>query len=69
MTKKRLFLSGLHCTSCVMLIEGELMDIGVTAVCNYTKGHVDVAFDEEKIREKEIAGVIERLGYTVDRIQ
>jgi len=52
-----------------MLIEGELMDIGVTAVCNYTKGHVDVAFDEEKIREKEIAGVIERLGYTVDRIQ
>jgi len=48
-----------------MLIEGELMDIGVDATCDYAKGYVDVSFDEKKILEKKIVGVIERLGYKV----
>lgn len=48
-----------------MLIEGELMDIGVDAVCSYSAGYVDVTFDEKKNHEYEIVTVIEKLGYTV----
>ena len=65
MINKRLYITGMHCTSCSMLIEGELMDIGVDATCDYAKGYVDVSFDEKKILEKKIVGVIERLGYKV----
>ena len=55
----------LHCSSCSMLIEGELMDIGVKAVCNYAGGYVDVSFDEKKAKEKDIIAVIKKLGYSV----
>jgi len=48
-----------------MLIEGELMDIGVDATVNYVKGYVDVAFDKKKHSEKEIIEVITRLGYNI----
>lgn len=48
-----------------MLIEGELMDIGVEAICNYNGGYVDVAFDEKKNEEAQIRSVIKKLGYTV----
>ena len=41
-----------------MLIEGELMDIGVEATCNYAKGYVDVSFDEKKIQEQKIRRII-----------
>jgi len=68
MTKKRLSISGMHCTSCSMLIEGELMDIGVEATANYTKGYVYVVYDTKKHSEKEIAGVITQLGYTVKSV-
>jgi len=68
MIKKRFTISGMHCTSCSMLIEGELGDIGVTATCNYAKGYVDVAWDEKKVKEKDIVGVIERLGYSVNEM-
>ena len=68
MIQKRLTISGMHCASCSLLIEGELMDIGVDAICNFVKGYVDVAFDEGKNSEKEIAEVITRLGYKVKPI-
>jgi hypothetical protein len=48
-----------------MLIEGELGDIGVEAVCNYGAGYTDVTWDEKKIHQKEVAGTIERLGYSL----
>lgn len=48
-----------------MLIEGELMDIGVESVCNYAGGYVDVMFDEKRILETHIIQVITKLGYAV----
>ncbi|KKR01025.1 MAG: hypothetical protein UT26_C0036G0004 [Microgenomates group bacterium GW2011_GWC1_39_12] len=66
MTTKTLKLSGMHCVSCSMLIEGELEDIGVQAKANYAKQLVEVAFDEKKIAEEAIVAVIEKLGYTVN---
>jgi len=55
----------MHCSSCSMLIEGELMDIGIEAVCNYSGGYVDVVFDEKRILETHIIQAITKLGYAV----
>jgi len=65
MIHKKIHLSGLHCVSCSLLIEGELADIGIDATCDYKKQIVDIAFDEKKHTEKEAITVITKLGYTV----
>jgi len=63
--KKTIKLKGLHCTSCALLIEGELEDIGVKAVCNWAKGTVDVEFDPDRINDTHIKEAVERAGYSV----
>jgi len=65
MIKRQLKLSGMHCVSCSMLIEGELEDMGVEAKANYAKQYVDVVYDERKITDTDIRKAIEKLGYTV----
>lgn len=65
MITKTLKLSGMHCVSCSMLIEGELEDRGVQAKANYAKQLVEVTFDPKKIKEEAIVVVIQALGYTV----
>jgi len=65
MIKKTLKLSGMHCVSCSLLIEGELEDIGVAAKANYAKQLVDCTYDEKKVDVKKIREVIEKLGYRV----
>jgi copper chaperone CopZ len=65
MIKRRLLITGMHCTSCSLLIEGELMDMGVDATCDFAKGYVDVSYDEKKIQEERIIKAIETLGYVV----
>ena len=65
MTTTQLKLSGMHCVSCSLLIEGELEDIGVKAKANYAKQVVDCTYDENKITVENIQAVIEKLGYKV----
>ncbi len=65
MKTHQLKLSGMHCVSCSLLIEGELADIGVQAKANYAKQTVDVSFDEKKIILARIKEAIETLGYRV----
>ncbi len=65
MTKKRLRIDGMHCTSCSLLIEGELGDLGVDATCNFSGGYVDVSFDETRVTPEKIRETIEGLGYRV----
>ena len=65
MITKILKISGMHCVSCSMLIEGELEDMGVQAKANYAKQLVEVTFDEKKTKEEAIIKVIEKLGYQV----
>ncbi len=65
MVKKKLKLSGLHCVSCSLVIEGELEDVGVNAKCDYAKQEVEVVYDEAKIDEQQIKDVIEKRGYRV----
>jgi len=66
MITKILKISGMHCVSCSMLIEGELEDMGVQAKANYAKQLVEVTFDEKKTKEESIAAAIQKLGYTVN---
>ena len=63
MTKKIYKLSGMHCTSCAMVIEGELEDnLGVRAACDWIKQIVEV---EGEVDEGKIRQIIEAQGYRV----
>ncbi len=58
-------LSGLHCTSCSLLIEGEIEDLGAKADCDYVKQIVKVEFDPQAVSEQKIIAAIEGQGYKV----
>lgn len=70
MKKVKLKIDGMHCTSCVMLIEGDLEDCnGVKcATCNYAKGECVVEADGE-IDESKIEKIITDDGYTVTNME
>ena len=66
MTKIRLKITGMHCTSCAMNIDGELEDNveGVkSASTNYAKQETEVEFDEEKVKLDKIIQQIKETGY------
>ncbi len=57
----------MHCTNCVMTIEGLEDDLpGVKSVrASYQKGTVEVEYDEKRLTEAKIKQAIVNLGYTV----
>jgi copper chaperone len=57
----------MHCTNCVMTIEGLEDDLpGVKSVhASYKKGTVEVEYDETRLSEARIKDAIGELGYTV----
>jgi copper chaperone CopZ len=57
----------MHCTNCVMTIEGLEDDLpGVKSVrASYQKGTVEVEWDEKRLTESKIRDAIGELGYTV----
>lgn len=65
MTTIKLNLKGLHCTSCIMNIEGELEDTpGIKKVsASYAKSEAEVTFDETAVSVEKILNIIEKLGY------
>lgn len=65
MVKKQFKIEGMHCTSCAMLIEGELEDIGAKASCSYAKAVVDVEYDPGQISEGDIQNAVAKAGYTL----
>lgn len=64
-TKKIFKITGMHCTSCAMNIDGELEDTGKIkdVKTNYAKAITEVEFDEQEISETEIIKIIEKVGY------
>ena len=70
MTKKLFKILGMHCTSCAMNIDGELEDTeGVKeSNTNYAKSQTEVEFDEEKINEKKVIDIINKVGYKASLI-
>ena len=65
MVKKIFKLSGMHCTSCAMVIEGELEDLGAGARCNWARQEVEVQWDPAQIEEQKLVEAIEKQGYKV----
>ncbi len=65
MITKTFKISGMHCVSCSMLIEGDLEDMGVTAKANYAKQLVEVTYDEEKVTLEKIHAAIKKAGYDI----
>lgn len=70
MTKVIFKISGMHCTSCVINIDGELEDTEGIKESNtsYAKSITEVTFDEEKLTEKDIIGIIKKVGYEAETI-
>lgn len=64
-TTKMFTITGMHCTSCAINIDGELEDTdGVKrAKTSYAKQKVEVAYDEAKIDSAKITEIIKNLGY------
>lgn len=66
MITKTFTISGMHCTSCAMNIDGELEDTdGVhESSTNYASQKTRVQFDERKLSDRKITSIIKSLGYS-----
>lgn len=71
MTKQKIKISGMHCTSCAMTIDGDLEDFvnGVkSAKTSYAKQECEVEFNEEKVKVDDILKQIKQTGYQAEII-
>jgi copper chaperone CopZ len=68
MKKIRLKVTGMHCSSCEMLVTDSLMDTkGVEkAEASFKAGTVSVTYDEKAVKESAIRSIIEKEGYKID---
>ena len=65
--KITLKLSGLHCASCSLNIDGELEEISgvVSSNTSYAKQESVVVYDPKLVKPTQFKTTIEKLGYTV----
>lgn len=63
--KLKLKIEGMHCTSCAMLIDGDLEDLkGVkSSATNYFKQECEVEIEESVIEMTKIFETIQKSGY------
>ncbi len=61
-------ISGMHCTSCSMSIDGELEDVAgvLQATTSYAASQTTIEYDPTKVQPKKLKAVIEGLKYTVE---
>lgn len=66
--KKMVFtISGMHCVSCAMNIDGELEDAGVvSSKTSFATLTTEVEFDEKKNSQEQIVEIIKKLGYSAE---
>ena len=66
MVKQVFRVTDMHCSNCVMRIEGLEDDLpGVKrVVASYRKGQMTVEYDETRLSEAQILAEVARLGYT-----
>lgn len=65
-SKITLKITGMHCSSCAMNIDGELEDIGVKSVStNYPKGETIIEYDTDTLSIEQIHEAIKKVGYEV----
>jgi copper ion binding protein len=67
MVKQVFRVTDMHCSNCVMRIEGLEDDLsGVQRVrASYKKQQVEVEYDDNKVSADQIVAAIQQMGYTV----
>lgn len=65
MVKKTYKVNGMDCDACAKMIELDMEDLGVKALCSYPKQELKVEYDSEKISEEEIKEVIVNSRYNL----
>lgn len=67
MIVKKFKITGMHCTSCPINIDGELEDTEgvIESNTSYAKQEAEVKFDQDKISESKIIEIIKGVGYQV----
>jgi copper chaperone len=67
MVKQVFRVTDMHCSNCVMRIEGLEDDLlGVQRVrASYKRQQVEVEYDDNKVSAGQIVAAIQELGYTV----
>jgi copper chaperone CopZ len=67
MVKQVFRVTDMHCTNCVMRLEGLEDDLpGIKRVrASYKKQQVEVEFDENIVSADQIVAAIQQVGYTV----
>ena len=67
MVKQVFRVTDMHCSNCVMRIEGLEDDLpGMQRVrASYKKQQVEVEYDENKVSSDQIVAAIRQMGYTV----
>lgn len=65
--KKTIFVKGMHCKSCEMMIEGEVKEVaGVNAVtANHKKGTVEISYEKTEPSREAIGEAVKKAGYAV----
>lgn len=63
--KKRFKIEDMKCTSCSIVIDGDLEDLeGIeNSTTNYAKAETEVEFNPDKINPKRIVETIKKTGY------
>lgn len=66
MKKTNLTITGMHCSSCEILIKEALTDAGAAkAEVSHKDGKLTVEYDESKLDQAKIKKIIENEGYKV----
>ncbi|MBI2021873.1 heavy-metal-associated domain-containing protein [Candidatus Daviesbacteria bacterium] len=65
MLKKKLQILDMHCSSCSMLIDGDLEDLDgvISARTTFAKAECEIEFDEKVVKEQQIIETIKKTGY------
>ncbi len=69
MIKRTYTVNDMHCSNCVMRIEGleDSLPGMISVSASYRKGQMTVEFDEARLSEAQILAAVERLGYTIGK--
>lgn len=71
MTKKKFIITGMHCTSCALMIDSDLEDMDgiVSSSTSYIRQETIIEFDELKVTHEKILDIIKKNGYDAKTLE
>jgi copper chaperone CopZ len=69
--KKKFKILNMHCTSCAIMIDGELEETEgvINSRTNFGKSLTEVEYDQEKITEEKVIKIIQQSGYQAELVK